>query len=321
MEKIVEGAIKDRVELDIARKRMEVKEGLSADKKIRQVKAEEELRRREIEKKYLDGVSYDRERVIGEIGAYLEQTVIGIIEAGKRLIAMKELEKRGEWIKIVEERIGISQPTAWRLMAIARKLANHSRVNDLRVLDLKHGVGKLYALLNVPDEELAEFDETGLFRGVTVEEINKMSVREFRKLIAEKEDWKARAKQLEMELERRYDTSKQWKEKVARRDEEIEELKKRLSSQGIPEEDEAALRKIGELKIQLRGLLRIIENSEPAGYGPDVQAELLSLAQYACDRGELCLGRVLEKLKGEDGRLLKEDAERKFYSKYGEEED
>lgn len=318
---IVAEATKGLAEIDIARKQKELKEGLEAEKTIAKIQTQEEKKLREIGDKYLDGDIYERERVVGEAIMLRNQTVQSMIGLGRRLLAIKEAEKHGEWLQIFDARIGLSQPTAWRFMAIARKFSNYSRVKDFTVLDIKHGVGKFYALLNVPDDELAEFDETGLFRGATTEDINKMSVSQFRKLVAEKEDWKAKARQFELEVQSKYDTTKQYKEKLSKKDGEIKALKERIESQGIPEDEQEALGKIANLKVQLRGLIRIIEGANLDAYSDEIKAELQLLAQYAHDRGELCLGRVLERLGGVSYAPFREQAEADFLKKHAEDED
>ena len=129
---IVGETVKNAYEVDAHKRKQEVAEGVEADGKIKELQRNEEQKRQEIESKYLDGMPYELERVVGETKAFLQQTVMGIIEAGKRLIAMKEFEKYGEWEKIIEQKIGISRITAWRFMAIARKLSVVSRVKQLR---------------------------------------------------------------------------------------------------------------------------------------------------------------------------------------------
>ena len=44
-----------------------------------------------------------------------------------------------------------------------------------------------------------------------------MTAKDIHKLIAEKEDLKAKAKQLELQLAAKYDTNKQWNEKIAKK--------------------------------------------------------------------------------------------------------
>lgn len=314
---IVEQAKKDMLAIDLAKQRQEVKEGAEARDKLAIIQTKEERRLAEIGEKYLGGVPYERERVIGKAQAHLQQAVTGIIDAGKCFLAMKEAEKYGDWIEILEKRMGISQPTGWRFMAIARKFQNIHAVNGLKAT-FTEGIGKLYALLNVPDEELAEFDETGLFKGCTVEDINKMSVSQFRKLIAEKEDWKAKAKQFELEIQTKYDTKTRYEKKIEQLEKDKKGLQEKIDDFGLSKDDKEALGKIQNLKLSIRGNINFIEAADLRGHSDEVKAELLSLATYIHDRGELCLGRVLEIVGNVDGTVAKEAAERDYLKKYGE---
>ncbi len=308
---IVEETQRAAFEVDSQKRQQGVQEGVEAGKKIAEIQSKEEKRLKDIGDKYLNGIPYETERVIGETQAFFQQSVTGIIEVGKRLLAMKEAEKYGVWERIVEEKIGISRMTAWRFMAVAKKMGSCNTVLQLNAPN-KGGTGKLYALLNIPDEDLHEFDETGVLKGATIEDINKMSAKEFKRLIAEKEDWKAKAKQYEELAQSKYDTQKQYKEKLAVKDKEISQLKAQLDDQGIPEGDKEALKKIETLKIQLRGIIRIIESANLKGHNEEVKEDLLLLAQYAHDRGELCLGRVLELTKGPAHTPDREYAEEEY---------
>jgi hypothetical protein len=127
---------------------------------------------------YTDGRLYDHKRLMDEIRFYMNRTVGGIIETGKRLMALKGKEK-GHFYKDLEE-LGISPMTAWRFMTVAKKLANLSRIKHLKLLDINSGIGKLYAFLDIPDDELKELEETGELRGLTLDEIDSLPVKELK---------------------------------------------------------------------------------------------------------------------------------------------
>lgn len=284
---------------------------------LAKIQTEDEKRRLDIGNKLLNGVPYELERVIGESQAYFQQTVTGITEMGNRLLAIKEYEGHGKWVKIVEERIGISQPTAWRFMTVARKFVKSFTVNDLTIQ--KGGVGKLYALLNVPDEELAEFDETGILRGATVEDINKMSAKDFKKLLIEKEDWKAKAKQYENEVQAKYDTQKQYKEKIAEKEKKIAELEKKLEEKFLKGDDKEALHKIMKERTTFSGWMRLLEGANLEGYSDEVQSEFLNMAQYIHDRAEVFFSRARRIIKGDAFAQDAMDAAEEFQRDWNEE--
>lgn len=317
---VVEQAKKDMLEIDLAKQRQEVREGVEAGDKLAKIETKEELRLVEIGNKYLGGMSYERERVIGKAQAHLQQAVTGIIEAGKCFLAMKEAEKHGDWQEILEKRIGISQPTGWRFMAIARKFKNIHAVNELKAT-FTEGIGKLYALLNVPDEELAEFDETGMFRGATVEDINKMSVSQFRKLVMEKEDWKAKARQLELEVQTKYDTTSRYTKKIKELERDNKALKEKVSLSGISGEEADVLKQFESLKIQARGVIRMIETADARKLTEELKIELEGLAQYIHERAEMCQSRIMEMTRGGQWTADRESTEKEFYKTHGEDED
>lgn len=282
---VVEQAKEDRLEIDLAKQRQEVKEGAEARDKLAVIQTKEEKRLQEIGEKYLGGVPYERERVIGKAEAYLHQAAAGIMGAGKCFLAMKEAEKHGEWINIIEEKLKLSRVTVWRFMAAAKKLSNVSRVKHLNITGVGDGAGKFYALLNIPDEELAEFDETGLFRGATVEDINKMSVKDFRKLIAEKEDWKAKAKQFELEVQTTYDTKSRYTKKIEAQEKEIKKLRFDLmeAKKPLPPNSQAALKILADRRDDALANFYFLNNSDPSGHEQIVRLDLLNTAYFLRD--------------------------------------
>jgi hypothetical protein len=321
-EDIVERTIKDQTEVEILEQRGEFREGLDAGKKIDALQTQEQARLQEIGDRYLGGTAYDRERVLGELRVYLNQTAQGIIETGKRLIAMKEAEKHGEWIILLEEKIGISRATAWRFMAIARKLDKCFTVKHLAIKEAFHhdGAGKLYALLNVPDEELAEFDDTGLFRGATVEDINKMSVNQFRKLIAEKEDWRAKAKQLELELNGKYDTTTRFKKRNEKLEKENANLRRELeeAKKPLPQDAAQALEMLAKHRDDALAAYYFLNQANPQGYPDIVLADLTNTAYFLKDLYSLLANTISNRfdIDAPYPADLLESEERSFNNKY-----
>ncbi len=196
-------------------------------------------------KPYSDGMAYDRDRVMHEIRFYMKQTVEGIIETGKRLVILKEKEEHGRFINCVEE-LGIARMTAWRFMAITKKLANVSRVRHLNILDMKKGIGKLYAFLDIPDDELKEFEDTGELRGLTIDEIDALPVKEL-KLRLRKRD--KQAEQGVLQLQEAGDKIKDLERQI------LEIQKPKLYSS----EEEKYLDIISELGMQFEQILMLIQ--------------------------------------------------------------
>jgi hypothetical protein len=137
-------------------------------------------------------------------------------------------------------------------------------------------------------------------------------VRHVERIVQKSNNLEEENQRLKKECDSKYDTQKQYKEKLAVKEKEISQLKAQLDDQGIPEGDKEALKKIETLKIQLRGIIRIIESANLKGHNEEVKEDLLLLAQYAHDRGELCLGRVLELTKGPAHTPDREYAEEEY---------
>lgn len=284
---------------------------------LAKIQTEDERIRLAIGNKHLKGVPYELERVIFEAQVFTQQTITGIVETGNRLIAIKEYEGYGKWEKIVEERIGISRMTAWRFMAVAKRIGSCNTVLQLNAPN-KGGVGKLYALLNVPDEELAEFDETGILKGATLEDINGMSVKEFKKLLAEKEDWKAKAKQYEHEVQSKYDTQKQYKEKLTEKEKKIAELEKKLEERFLPEDEKMALHKMMKERATFSGWMRLLERANLDGHSDEVRTEFLELSRYIHERAEVFMARAAKIIKGDAYSQDALDAAEEFQKEWNE---
>lgn len=224
---------------------------------------------------YSDGQPYDKVRVIGELKSYLTETVTSIFDAGKRLIWLKEKEPHGEWEKITDD-LGISGPTAWRMMAIARKLAKSFTVKDLTIRKWKYGIGKLYAMLDVPDEDLKLFQDTGTLLGKPMDEIDRMSVKEVRDLARGHRDTQAGwQKKLE-------ETKKENKIILAEKDQEIIQLKLGFSS-----EEQTALAQMQNAKTDFLHLYNRLNDADLSEASDKILAEYINLLYYIEDIAKL----------------------------------
>ncbi|HGJ5882380.1 MAG TPA: DUF3102 domain-containing protein, partial [Arsenophonus sp.] len=68
-----------------------------------------------------DGLPYERERIVHEARFYMAQSAEAMLEAGKRLIILKENEPHGEFMKIVEEQLGLQYRIARKMAQAALK--------------------------------------------------------------------------------------------------------------------------------------------------------------------------------------------------------
>lgn len=131
---------------------------------------------------YLDGQPYDRLRVVNEARFCLAQSAEQMLEAGKRLIVLKEHEGHGEFTTIVETQLGMEERIARRLMQAAAKYLSPKLQGKSKQL-LALGKTKLYELMVEDDDDLAELSDGGTVAGMDLDDIERMSTRELRKAL------------------------------------------------------------------------------------------------------------------------------------------
>lgn len=138
----------------------------------------------EIMERFGDGLPYDRTRVVGEARFYMAQSAEAMLEAGKRLIVLKENEPHGEFVQIVEGTLGIHERAAQRMMQASIKYLSsklQSKATTLSGL----GKSKLLELMSEDDDDLAELAEGGTVAGLTLDDVDRMTVRELRRALRE----------------------------------------------------------------------------------------------------------------------------------------
>ena len=63
--------------------------------------------RLEIMQQFGDGLPYERDRIVHETRFYMAQSAEAMLEAGKRLVILKENEPHGDFINILENDLGL----------------------------------------------------------------------------------------------------------------------------------------------------------------------------------------------------------------------
>lgn len=144
------------------------------------------LQSAEVMAQFGDGLPYDRERLIAEARFFMGAAAEAMLEAGKRLLWMKEEEGHGEFIAICEQRLGIHERAARRMMSAAAKFLQGSPQLAAATPKLAAlGKSKLYELMLEDDEELAALAEGGSLAGLKLDDVDRMSCRELRKALRE----------------------------------------------------------------------------------------------------------------------------------------
>ncbi|WP_312481071.1 DUF3102 domain-containing protein [Stutzerimonas nitrititolerans] len=131
-----------------------------------------------------DGLPYDRDRLINEARFYMNTAAEAMLEAGKRLVMIKEVEGHGEFIRICEERLGLGGRSAQLMMQASLKYLSPGL--EKHAGKLQHlGKTKLYDLMLEDDEDLTALAEGGTLAGLELDDVERMSCRELRKALRE----------------------------------------------------------------------------------------------------------------------------------------
>lgn len=136
--------------------------------------------------KFGDGLPYERERIIHEAQFYMAQSASSMLEAGKRLILLKECEPHGEFTRLVEEQLGLSYFSAAKIMQAAVKFCGGTdRKPALNLVAAAGNKSKLLELMILDDEQIAELNEGGTVAGLDLDDVDRMSVRELKLALRE----------------------------------------------------------------------------------------------------------------------------------------
>lgn len=138
----------------------------------------------EIAQRFDDGLPYDRNRMVNEAKYFMGQSAEAMLEAGKRLIVLKENEPHGDFLELLEQRLGLNVRTAQRMMAASVKYLSPALA--AKATTLSHlGKSKLLELMVEDDAALEGLAEGGTIAGKDLDDIQAMSARELRAALVE----------------------------------------------------------------------------------------------------------------------------------------
>lgn len=137
----------------------------------------------EINQIYGQNLAYQKDRIVNEAKFFMAQSATSMLEAGQRLVLLKENEPHGDFTRILEEDLNLSPRTAQRLMQTAIKFTSLGKQKAQSFAQL--GSTKLFELLTTEDEDLEELAAGGTVAGLTLDEIDKMSTRDLKKALRE----------------------------------------------------------------------------------------------------------------------------------------
>ncbi|MFA7238718.1 MAG: hypothetical protein WC091_01290 [Sulfuricellaceae bacterium] len=123
---------------------------------------------------------------------YQNRTVEACLELGKRLVLLKEITPHGEFIGRMEV-LGISDRMARKFMAAVLKFSNR---NSSSVLQSVGSQTKLLELVVLDDGEIEALENGDSARGLTLDAIEVMSVRELKAALRDSRDENAANREL-----------------------------------------------------------------------------------------------------------------------------
>ncbi len=139
---------------------------------------------------------YDYNAEIAALKAELATTATAMLSIGCRLLRMKEHEAHGRFVDAVRS-IGLEMRSAYRFMNAAMKFVSADTGKVKYPQLVQQNVSKIYELTLLDDEELEALEGGGSVSDITIEEVDRLSVRELRRKLR---DGKAEVKALEDQL-------------------------------------------------------------------------------------------------------------------------
>ncbi|MED5779503.1 DUF3102 domain-containing protein [Enterobacter asburiae] len=202
--------------------------------------------RLEIMQQFGDGLPYERDRIVHETRFYMAQSAEAMLEAGKRLVILKENEPHGDFTEIVTGQLGLPKSTAHRMMQASLKYLTPSL--ESKVPTLGHlGKSKLFELMTEDDESLTELADGGTVAGLTLDEVDRMSCRELRQALREARETNAAQQHVLADKNEKIDSLSTKLEKKSRiqppkPDEEVKKMRAEVTALAVEAESAIAVR-------------------------------------------------------------------------------
>lgn len=182
------------------------------------------------------GETYNEERWIERGRHAVRQTLEGMFELGRALIVLKEHTEHGYFEKIVNEQFGIQRNEAARLMRATQRFATPQMQKAApKLMDL--GKSKLLELLVEEDATLIGLAEGEEMNGMTLDDVDRMTVRELRIALRESRDETEAARKVSADKDQKIN---QLSEKLA----------KKSGAPALPKPEDVG----AELTMQLSGI-------------------------------------------------------------------
>ncbi|HAK5376979.1 TPA: DUF3102 domain-containing protein [Salmonella enterica] len=203
--------------------------------------------RLEIMQQFGDGLPYERDRIVHETRFYMAQSAEAMLEAGKRLVILKENEPHGDFINILENDLGLEPRVARRMMQASVKFLGNGDQNAKRTALTVLGKTKLYELMVLDDEELDALADGGTVAGATLDDIDRMTSRELKAALREARETNAAQQRVLADKNEKIDSLSTKLEKKSRiqppkPDEEVKKLRAEVTALAVEAESAIAVR-------------------------------------------------------------------------------
>ncbi|EAV6568919.1 TPA: DUF3102 domain-containing protein [Salmonella enterica subsp. enterica serovar Panama] len=200
----------------------------------------------EIMQQFGDGLPYERDRIVHETRFYMAQSAEAMLEAGKRLVILKENEPHGDFIDIVESQLSLSKRTAQVMMQASLKYLSPKLEPKAQALALL-GKTKLFELMTEDDEDLVELADGGTIAGMSLDDIDRMTSRELKASLREARETNAAQQRVLADKNEKIDTLSTKLEKKSRiqppkPDEEVKKLRAEVTGLAVEAESAIAVR-------------------------------------------------------------------------------
>ena len=203
--------------------------------------------RLEIMQQFGDGLPYERDRIVHETRFYMAQSAEAMLEAGKRLVILKENEPHGDFINILENDLGLEPRVARRMMQASVKFLGNGDQNSKRTALTVLGKTKLYELMVLDDEELDALADGGTVAGATLDDIDRMTSRELKGARRDARETTAEQQRVLADKNEKIDSLSTKLEKKSRiqppkPDEEVKKLRAEVTALAVEAESAIAVR-------------------------------------------------------------------------------
>ncbi|EHZ3469831.1 DUF3102 domain-containing protein [Salmonella enterica] len=202
--------------------------------------------RLEIMQQFGDGLPYERDRIVHETRFYMAQSAEAMLEAGKRLVILKENEPHGDFIDIVESQLSLSKRTAQVMMQASLKYLSPKLEPKAQALALL-GKTKLFELMTEDDEDLVELADGGTIAGMSLDDIDRMTSRELKAALREARETNAAQQRVLADKNEKIDSLYTKLEKKSRiqppkPDEEVKKLRAEVTALAVEAESAITVR-------------------------------------------------------------------------------